>query len=81
MVLDVTDAEMAHVVERSTQSDGVGHVGCASLETGRGDVVLCTLNGDVLNHVTTTLPGLHLIQELLATIHHTNAVGAIDLMT
>ena len=78
MMLDVTDAEMAYVVEGGTQSDGVGHVGRASLKTSRRHIVLRALDGHVLNHITTTLPGLHLIEQVLTTIHHSDTVGAID---
>ena len=79
--LDVADAEMTHVVEGCTQSDGVGHVGCTSLKACRRHVVLRAFDGHIFDHVATTLPGLHLVKQILATIHHTDAVGAVDLMT
>ena len=41
--------------------NGIGDIGCACFETGRGHVVLSTLDGHVLDHVAATLPRLHLI--------------------
>ena len=80
MRLDVADAEMAHVVKGGTESDGIGHVGCTSLEACGRHVVLRAFDGHVFDHVATTLPGLHLVEQVLTTIHHTDAVGAIDLV-
>ena len=36
------------------------------------------LDGHVLDHVTTTLPGLHLVEQLLATIDYADAVRSVD---
>ena len=81
MVLDVADAEMAYVVEGSPQSDGISHIGCTSLEAGRRYVVFRAFDGHVLDHVASTLPRLHLVQEFLTAIDHADAVGSVDLMT
>ena len=81
MRLDVTDAEMTHVVEGGTQSDGIGHVGRTGLEASGRHVVLRAFDGHVLVHVAAPLPGLHLVEQVLAAIHHADAVGAVDLVT
>ena len=80
MCLDVADAEMAHVVEGGTETDGVGHVGRTSLKASRRHIVLRAFDGHVLDHVAATLPGLHLVEQVLTTIDHTDAVGTIDLV-
>ena len=78
--LNVANAQMAHVVEGGPQSDGIGHVGCSGFETCWRHIILRALYRHVLDHIATTLPGLHLVEYVLAAIHHADAVGAIDLM-
>ena len=81
MVLDVADSDMPYVVEGGSQSDGIGHVGCSSLEPCWRYVVLGALDGHVFDHVATTLPGLHLFQQFPTSIDHADAVGTINLVS
>ena len=81
VVLDVADAKTTHIVEGGTQSDGISHIGRTSLESCRWHIILRAFDGHILNHVATALPRLHLVEQVLATIDHTDTVGAVDLMT
>ena len=80
VVLYAADTYAAHVVQCGTQSYGIGHIGSAGLKTGGRHVVLGTLYGYVLYHVAASLPGLHLVQQLLTAVDHAYAVGAVYLM-
>ena len=81
VVLDVTDSQTAHVVESCSESDGIGNIWRSCLETCRWHIILSMLDGHILNHVTATLPWLHLIQECLTAIDYSDTVRTVDLMS
>ena len=81
VVLDVTDSQTAHVVESSTKSDGIGNIRRTSLEASRRIIILGMLNGHVLDHIATTLPWLHLVEQGLASIYRSDTVRTVDLMS
>ena len=80
MSLDITDAQATHVVECSTQSNSIGHIRCTSLKTSWRLIVFGVFYSHILNHIATTLPGLHLVEQFLTPVHHPDTVRTIDLM-
>ena len=81
MAFDVVDAHTLHEVECITESDGIGNVGCASLESGWRHIELGALDGHILNHVASTLPWWELFEPFFLSIHHTDARWTINLVS
>ena len=81
MSSDFFHANSIHVINRCSHGNGTFDIRCSGFIFEGEIVVCCMLEGDFLDHFTTTTPWWQLIEDLFFTIEDANSCRAVDFVT
>src|SRR5450432_2304302 len=81
VLADIVNTYCIYIIQGRTQTNSISDIACSRFKSSGGILKLCALECNVLYHISITLPGLHLIQQIFLTINNSDTGGSEKFMS